>query len=150
MLIHFEKIYLIFISICFKLYLIIFWGLLLLFEITWFLWVKPICVFKQIEQVDDEEHICWKIFNLYFEINAIIIKKIQFFLPRTFLPFKYICVIILGMKHIWSPWKLSNFKTTTPLVHLRSKFFYPFDLGCPISNEPPLQMITNQLQDNII
>ena len=42
------------------------------------------------------------------------------------------------------------FQTPTTLVYLRSKFFHPLDLGCPILNEPPpLQMITNQLKENI-
>ena len=38
----------------------------------------------------------------------------------------------------------------TPFVHLRPKFFHPFDLGRPISNDSPLQMITNQLKEKII
>ena len=43
------------------------------------------------------------------------------------------------------------FKTPHASVHLRPNFFHPFDLGYPISDElPPLQMITNQLQENII
>ena len=38
----------------------------------------------------------------------------------------------------------------TPFVHLRPKFFHPFDLERPISNDSPLQMITNQLKEKII
>ena len=43
-------------------------------------------------------------------------------------------------------------RASTPLVHLCAKFFHPLDLARPISNEPPtpLQMITNQLNENII
>ena len=44
----------------------------------------------------------------------------------------------------------SIFKTPHPLVQLRPKFFHPLDLGRPISNNPPLQMITNRLKGNII
>ena len=45
------------------------------------------------------------------------------------------------------------FKTPTHLVHLCPKFFYPFDLGLPVSSKPPstpLRMITSQLKENII
>ena len=38
----------------------------------------------------------------------------------------------------------------TSLVHLHSIFFHPLDLGHPISNEPILEMITNQLKENVI
>ena len=40
----------------------------------------------------------------------------------------------------------------TCLVQLRPKFFHPLDFARPISNEPspPLQMIINQLNENII
>ena len=42
-------------------------------------------------------------------------------------------------------------RPSTPLVHLHPKFFHPLDLQSPILNEtPPLQMINNQLQKNII
>ena len=40
-----------------------------------------------------------------------------------------------------------------PKVRLRQKFFHPFDLGRPTSNElhpPLLQMITNQIKENMI
>ena len=33
---------------------------------------------------------------------------------------------------------------------LRPKFFYPLDLGRPVSNEPPPLMIANQLKENAI
>ena len=36
------------------------------------------------------------------------------------------------------------FKTPHPLVHLRPKFFYPLDLGHPISNESPFFLNDNQ------
>ena len=41
-------------------------------------------------------------------------------------------------------------KPPTPFVHLRPKFFHPLELGRSISNEPPLQIIINQLKENII
>ena len=37
-----------------------------------------------------------------------------------------------------------------PFVYLSPKFFHPLDLLRPISNEYPLQVITNQLRENII
>ena len=37
-----------------------------------------------------------------------------------------------------------------PHIHLRPMFFHPLDLGRPISNEPPLQMITSQLKEKKI
>ena len=53
---------------------------------------------------------------------------------------------ITSMKIIQFP------KPSTPLLHLRPKFFYPLDLGRPLSNETPSSflMITNQLKENII
>ena len=49
-------------------------------------------------------------------------------------------------------WNSPIFKNLYPLIHLCPKFFHPLDLAPPISNEPPtlLQMITNQLNENII
>ena len=41
-------------------------------------------------------------------------------------------------------------RPSTPLVHLRPKFFHPLDLRRPISNKPPLQILTNQLTENTI
>ena len=41
-------------------------------------------------------------------------------------------------------------RPSTPLVHLRPKFFLPLDLRRPISNKPPLQILTNQLIENTI
>ena len=41
-------------------------------------------------------------------------------------------------------------RSPTPFVHLRPKFFHSLDLGCPISRNPPLQMIINQLKENTI
>ena len=35
-------------------------------------------------------------------------------------------------------------------ARLRPKFSHPLDFGRPISNKPPLQMITNQLQENMV
>ena len=39
-------------------------------------------------------------------------------------------------------------RPSTPLIHLRPKFFYSRDLGRPISNESPSppQVLTNQLK----
>ena len=39
---------------------------------------------------------------------------------------------------------------TAPFVQLHPKFFYPFHLGRPISNEPPFSKKTNELKKNII
>ena len=42
-------------------------------------------------------------------------------------------------------------KPLAPFVHLRPKFVHPLHPGRPIPNEShPLQMITNQLQENTI
>ena len=45
---------------------------------------------------------------------------------------------MLGMIHIWPP------------TFLVQNFFHPLDLGRLISNDPPFQMITNQLKKNMI
>ena len=43
------------------------------------------------------------------------------------------------------------FRNSTPLIHLRPKFFHSLDLGRLISKESPLfQIITNQLKKSII
>ena len=39
-------------------------------------------------------------------------------------------------------------RTPTPLVQLRSKFFHPFDIGRPISNEPPFPNDNQSIKRN--
>ena len=47
--------------------------------------------------------------------------------------------------------KIAQFSgRSTTFAHLRPTFFHLFDLGPPVSNELPLQMINNQLKENII
>ena len=61
--------------------------------------------------------------------------------------------ILLGIIHIWCPWRFSNFQDLPPrLVYLHPKFLQSLDLGRPISNEPSprLQLITNLLKEDII
>ena len=52
--------------------------------------------------------------------------------------------------YIWRPWTLSIFQEPHSPCLSKSKIFPPVDLGRLISNEPPLQMTTNQLKENII
>ena len=50
---------------------------------------------------------------------------------------------ILGIIHIWHPWKLSNFQDPPPPCP-STKFSHPLDLGRPIPNDlpPPTQFQT--------
>ena len=52
--------------------------------------------------------------------------------------------------HMSSMKIVQSSRPSIPLVHPRPKFFHHLDLGRPMSNDPPLQMITNQLKENII
>ena len=54
------------------------------------------------------------------------------------------------MIHKRRPWKLPDFQYPHPPCPSTSNIFHPLDLERPISNNPPLQIITNQLKQNII
>ena len=73
--------------------------------------------------------------------------------PHVALPNLYI-LLIRDDTHMASMKLVQFSRPPTHLVHLRPKFFHPFDLGHPILDKPPphhfVQMITNQLKETTI
>ena len=59
-------------------------------------------------------------------------------------------MVIKDDAHMMSIKIVQSSRPSTPFIHPRLKFFHLLDLGRTISNEPPLQMITNQLKENMI
>ena len=57
-------------------------------------------------------------------------------------------MVIKDDAHMMSIKIVQSSRPSTPFIHPRLKFFHLLDLGRP--NEPPLQMITNQLKENMI
>ena len=64
----------------------------------------------------------------------------------------YISIFILGMIHIWHPWKLFHFQYPPPPCLATSKIFPPSWPWMPNFKQtaPSLQMIINDLKENII
>ena len=103
------------------------------------------------------KHLCWSLLLK----KSILKKRLQHrsfpvniakFLRTPFLQNTSGWLFLLGMIHIWRPWKLSNFQDPPPPLSINvQNSSIPLTLDVQFQTNPlPVQMITNQLKENVI
>ena len=136
-----------------------FWKSISLNEI--FIFWKPKISFTEMFHESMENQFSWNLMLRYMKYSERKISQcIPFFkhfsnkdLKTLYQQLIQIFQIYLKVTiHIWRPWKLSSFQedSACPSCKIRPKFFHPLDLGHPIPNKAPSQMIINLLKENII